>query len=833
MKEGEINMTITKDNNKAYDNLGELTAEDLFAGIYSELTGKKDEILSSGAAKLSTTQKERMFGFKSDKALYGLNYQSAYKAGNVRWKFPRTELILLDDTYDVVEGAFDRLLSDCEDGKTAFLRTCPETPRHGVFDSIAVTKEILKDTWIELTQSMKEHDPKGCLILQPFIHATSSAVLAPQQFAAIAAGHDGITAGHSRMLYFALNPTQKYLSNDIEMVSKNKYVFDETTKTTNYELEFVYQRTEEYEKIMGGGDEPFLTQIRGSPPNPPRGSPFTWHANKFCPNYNVEDVNEELICPDDTCLKVASIDGSAGTTGRFEAKEVWTASGLEEVAWLEENITRELCPDGFVISHPTGSLMSHICAHARQHSIPYVVGEVNVGDRFTEGSPTWLALDPNWDILPQPYNACAPEYIEAFKAGLLRSQTHWQRQQGWFAHFFHQWAGGMNYNGIEGAYLAGGFVGWMTKGILALSLGEMRYSKGHKKNMTVDIWPTLTAMMGETKWEEVSGTKHAGTTRQHYYALVEQMNVDTTEIGLALQWCKKQFSTGWGANTNFGGTNWGECASRGATVCKSVNVFLDNPCEDTLNELIGEVNLAKNLEHNGGFLYNKFLSRKAFDYSSLHADEGLFSHSPVSLAYMFRTYELAADFLDGEINEKNAPPNTDWITLFNFLKGKGASYFRQNFIAHSLEIPEALRDAAVACGPKYMHFTNKYSSGEAYIPCGMTTCELCKENDVLVMDLKYGGASSQLLTNSYPEVFMAGGKNISSLDSYAVASLLREKKYQEVTPQMWINGWNGLNKLDVTYPLLSELLSKFLRNQMSDDNNWTDTVLKVLKEEGQ
>jgi hypothetical protein len=845
-------MTITKDDNKAYDDIGELTAEDLFADIYIELTGKKEDIITSGKFKESTTQKERLFGMQSQKADDLIKVDLAYKGGSIRWKPLPLELILLDDTIDVVDAAFGRILPECEDGETAFLRACPEFARHGVLESIKVTKETLQEEWISLSETMKKEDPRGCMILQPFVHATSSAVLAPQQFATIGKGHDGITAGNERTLYFALNPCQTYMSNDINMIN-NSHEFDIKTGTTNYELEFVYKRDEEYKKKMGGGNEPYITQIRASPPNPPRAPPFTWHTNVSCPNYKVEDVNEELDCPDNTCMKVAKITGSAGPTGRCEAKDmteflstsgiaslgaVWTATGLEEVAWLEENITRDKCPDGFVISHPTGSLMSHICAHARQHSIPYVVGEVNVGDRFTEGSPTWLALDPNWDIVPQPYNACCPEYIEAFKAGLRRSQTHYQRQQGWFAHFFHQWAGGMNYNGVNDAYLSGAFVGWMTKAILALSLGEMRYSKGHKKNMMVDVWPTLTAMMGVTKWEEVSGNKHAGETRQHYYALVEQMNIDTTEIGLALNWCKKQFATGWGSNTSYGGTNWGECASRGAAVCRAVDVFLDNPCSDTLNELMGEVNLAKNLEHNGGFLYNKFLSKKAFDYSSIHVDDageksGLFSHSPDSLAYMFRTYELASELMDGEANEKNAAPNADWVTLFTFLKGKGVSYYRQNFIAHSNEIPEALRDAAVACGPKYMHYTNKYSTSEGFVPCGMTTCKLCKENDVLVMDLKYGGASSQLLTNSYPEVFMAGGKNISSLDSYAVASLLREKKYQEVTPQMWINGWNGLNKLDVTYPLLSELLSKFLRNQMSDDNNWTDTVLKVLKEEGQ
>jgi hypothetical protein len=810
---------MTKDDETKDDDTKGMSVEELFADFFNTAKETNAKQVKKSSIQFSTISQERRILCSSQKASDMIKYQIHYNSGEVRWKPPKTELILLTDTYEVVQSAFDRLLPECEDGKTAFLRTCPQEARHGVLESLSVTQETLKDSWKKLVETMEKHDPKGSLILQPFINATSSCVLAPQQFAAVAEGHDGITAGINeetgRMLYFALNPQQTYLSNDIHMVNPN-CKFDTSTKTTNYELEFVYQRDEDFKRKMGGGSEPFITQIRGSPPNPPRELPFTY-------------IDENGV------ERAANIDGSAGPTGRCEAKEVWTASGLEEVAWLEANITRDLCPDGFVISHPTGSLMSHICAHARQHSIPYVVGEVNVGDRFTEGSQTWLALDPNWDIEPQPYNPCVPEYIEAFKAGLLRSQTHWQRQQGWFAHFFHQWVG-LNYNGIETAYLAGGFVGWMVKAILALSLGEMRYSQGNKKNTCVDLWPTLTAIMGETEWEELSGEKHAGTTRQHYYALLEQLNLDTVEMEMALRWCKKHFSTGWGTHTSFGGANWGACASRGADVCKSVNAFLAEPNQETLNDLIGEVNLAKNLEHNGGFLYNKFLSRKAFDYSSLHTDKagnqtGLFSHSPDSLAYMFRTYELAREFLDGDANKGNKAPTNDWVEIFGFLNGKGASYFRQHFIASDLDVPESIRNAAIACGPKLLHYNNKYSTEESYVPCGISTCELCIKNDVLVVNLKYGNVGSQLLSTSYPEVFMAGGKEVSSVDSYAVASLLREKKYTEVTPKMWIDGWNGLNKLDAAYALLSDLMSKFLSNQMADNNQWTEEVLKLLKEE--
>ena len=97
----------------------------------------------------------------------------------------------------------------------AFLRACPEFARHGVLESIQVTEETLRDDWKHLRAQMVEHDPNGCMILQPFISASSSSVLGPQEYAAVSEGHDGITAGHGRVLYFILNPDDTLMTEHI------------------------------------------------------------------------------------------------------------------------------------------------------------------------------------------------------------------------------------------------------------------------------------------------------------------------------------------------------------------------------------------------------------------------------------------------------------------------------------------------------------------------------------------------------------------------------------------------------------------------------------------
>ena len=843
-----------KDEDKTYDDLGSLTAADLFDAIWQE---KKDDVTAerdAGEAYLNTVTAARTSMVKSQKTDSLVRVIAAYNAGKGSWIIPQTELLLLDDDYEVVKNAFARIMKE-SNGNVAFLRACPEHARHGVLESVEVTVDDLEEKWRALNQKMIDNDPNGCLILQPFIPATSSLVLSPKQFAAVAQGHDGITAGGDGLLYYILNPQDTMMSDHFYALNPKKH------QLGKYEVEMVYKNDKNFNRSFKGNTA-YLTQIRGSPPHHPRQPPFTYYLDPAT-RKPVATQYVDVIVPSGEKRTIvdekwaegyiktsANVDGLI-PEGGVEVKQVWTATGLEEVAWLEEKITKETMPDGFVISHPTGSMMSHICAHARQHGIPYIVSEVQVGDYWVEGSPSWLALDPDRVILPMPYDPCTEEYIDSFNSGLHNSLIHWQRQQGWLAHFFHQWVG-MNYNGKTSPFLAGGFVGWMTKAILALCMGELRHSAQYKRDTMVDLFPVMTAMMGTDNWADITsltvmdddgkptkqaGNPHAVTAanghRKHYYAMMERVNVGFQEQRLALQWCKKQFSTGW--SNNYGGKAWAECAQLGVDVCDAVIQFQKTPSRGTLEQLIGAVNAPKNAEHNGGFLYGKFLLKKAFDYSSTHTDEegnvsGLFNTSPESLSLMFKSYEIAYDFMFNEPNEDCFVPDMDWVELFNYLRGKGAPYWRSTFITLDNDVPLLLREAAISCGPELMHFNNKWSQGENFIPCGIDTCEKCKEHDVVVMKLKYGDdAHGLLLTPSYPSVFLAGSTSKSSPITYAVVQLLRERKYNDVTPSMWVEAWNGLNQTDQVYPLLSKFLTKFAKNQVSDDQDWMDEIVQLTK----
>jgi hypothetical protein len=783
---------------------GELDASKMFEAFFESVTQVAE---SESSELLETVTIERIERVVAQKANSLLKYIRSYKAGNAPWVTPDTELILLEDGFDVINAAFKRT------GDVSFLRACPEFARHGVLESLKVEQSDLRAQWKYLVDVMKREDPNGCLILQPFIPATTSCVLAPQQYASVGVGHDGITAGHGYDAYFLMSPSESTLTEHMETIGH---------KHGEYELEFVYDGTPNFNVSRAAVGTPYLTQIRGAPPHPIMGAPF---------NYKDEDG---IIRTADTHVAIPD--------GRIECKEVWVASGLESVAYLEEFITKDKCPEGYVISEPNGSLLSHICAHARQHSIPYVVGEVNVGDKWTEGSPCWGALDPTWSIKPQPYDPCSPDYLAQFSAGLLHSKTTWQRQQGWLAHFFHQWVG-TGTNGKHTAYLAGGFCGWMAKAILALGLGELRHANTLKKNITVDTWPVLTAMMGQNNWRDVSGHYYAtpnGVTggRLHYYAMMEHLDLNYDEIKLALEWTSKQFTSGWSGA--YGGKAWADCCNRGISLCEAIIKFEEDGNAETLKVLLGAVNSAKNAEHNNGFLYGKFLSKKAFDYSSMHTEEmadgthrqtGLFSHDPSAIQDMFRAFEITRSFVESKGNHMVARPVNDWTQLFKFVKGKTPTYWRNNFIAESQNIPVYLREAAERCGEEYLHFNNKFSHEEHFVPCGIEHCVKCKEHDVVVMKLQYGkDIAGLLLTPEYPEVFFAQGEEKSSVMSYGTVQMLRDREYDKITPRMWLEAWKGLNNQDPVFPELSSLLTKFVKNQMADSQEWTEKVLHIFNE---
>ena len=339
----------------------DMDVADLFDSMFEQIEEEVAYEKKSGKTLKDTVTDPRMAKIHSQKAKSFAKYVQSFKGGLAPWIPPATEYILLEDEYEIVLAAYHRIMKGQPEGSKAFVRACPEVARHGVLESIEVTLETLQEDWMHLVKMMKAEDPNGCLMIQPFIPATSSCVLGPQQYATIATGHDGVTAGHGRKLYLLFNPDDNTMSSHMDSLGH---------KRGTYEIEMVYQRNTEFKSEKSNGPAAWLTQIRGSAPHEIREPPFTYYTENDIPvNTKYLDTKKKVVDKEYHKSKghvknIASTD-CAIPGGQIEVKKVWVASGLEEVAWLEANITKDKCPEGFVISHPNGSLISHICAHGR------------------------------------------------------------------------------------------------------------------------------------------------------------------------------------------------------------------------------------------------------------------------------------------------------------------------------------------------------------------------------------------------------------------------------------------------------------------------------------
>ena len=162
---------------------------DIMQGLWEDVANESAEVveaIKTNKSDYGTLTPDRLAKVMSQKAA------SLIKDRQKNSVYPSLpiELLLLEDD-DALAAAALTYIEDELVNEYAFIRACPEVARHGVIESIKVTRETYMDEWRRLATIMKEQDPNGCMLLQPFIDATSSMVLAPNQYAVVGEGHDG------------------------------------------------------------------------------------------------------------------------------------------------------------------------------------------------------------------------------------------------------------------------------------------------------------------------------------------------------------------------------------------------------------------------------------------------------------------------------------------------------------------------------------------------------------------------------------------------------------------------------------------------------------------
>ena len=658
-----------------------------------------------------------------------VNFGKSYSG----YRVPKTLYVLVDDDpWEVVKWCESTISVDTD----IFVRTCPLNPRHGVLESTRCVnhKNAIVKTIQHLQAVMLEHDPEGCLIVQPYQPAVASCVLAPNMYVVFGEGHDGVTAGTNysdagTSLMFPLSEKEhlfEYALKRMSQETENEVDYD----INKHEIEMVFNDGEsnrQWDDDYINSVKAILTQIRGCDEHIQVGTP-----------------------PEGVSINGSIPDGDVVVT------ETVVMTGLEQVQWLEENITKELCPDGFVVVEPNGSLLSHINAHCRTHGIPYVItDEVCVGDTWTEVASGWVIQNNDGDFVANPYNPW--QHISAFRDGVTYGNAHWNRKQSALSTFFHQWMGQPCNDPELSAFLGGVFCAWIVKATIAATVGEMRHARSQKKNYRVTIPLAINSFMGVepmSDWDMDSGIG-IPQNRRPYHRWMRDVIVDWEQASYLLTYMHDEYKTGW--SSAYGGPKWGDGASKGARVARLIHQLMQasaDELEEVGKELVEAVNALENAQHNNGGLLNKFGSD-----TMIHFTAGTLGYEEGQMRHALHSYMIAMDIVNDRVETNAQECNTLWEDVVGFFS-KSPSYFRSNHVFKHTDAPEDVQtvidkwnESSVLTHMFHGDSSHQYNKTghESYIPTGHS----CDGQDTNHFNKLSVQNNTSVPTNTY-DVFLLG-----------------------------------------------------------------------------
>ena len=591
-----------------------------------------------------------------------------------------------------------------------FVRACPLTPRPGVLESSpAFTLDELRDTLTRIADKMLsvdtadttayDHgliDPFGCIIVQRFVKADASAVVAPNSYIMMGDSHDGITAGSATLRLALPHQSDWNTSKNLSMLNIDPALIElEFISRINGSGEDMNERVTRHNRgSMAINHESYIVQLRGS----------SGHTPLVTPPAGV------------------TINGSI-PQGKVEVKSVHIVhdSGDEELARLEE-LLRSNPSKGTVVSH-IGSGASHLSHHAgqcRKYGVPYIVNEVEVGQQWQEVASGWVTTDKKFKA--KPYNPF--EYNDAFKSGLQVGLYRFARQHGWLSNHFHQFIGAPLIDPSNTAFFGGVFVGWLVNAGLSVSVGELR----HSPNMRNEKHTYMTPLVVSSIYGDRLREKHDRTmsdNRKHYYMAIEDKPITLDSIIALFKWTSKQYHGGWSGG--YGGAKYKKSVDNTLKLAQAIKRYLKKPTEQHMLDVLGDANMCENNMHNTGFFFNKFLSKTALDWGT---NAGLIELNPMEF---FRVYYAAYD----AYQHRDADHDSQDVThILKYVENITNESLQSNPIFLRSDLPQEMRDLEERItgyggfhgnGVHGNAHTGYESSNSQFIPCGSLHCDKCKD----------------------------------------------------------------------------------------------------------
>jgi len=628
------------------------------------------------------------------------------------WKTLRTAAVSLvpaddpmpEDIDSFIEGVLLALATKVKAGwgidneyYPLFVRACPLVPRPGVLESsradtyeevLTVARRIIT-TMMSPDPSdspMYEHgitDPHGTVMVQPFINADASAVVAPNHYIIMGPDNDGVTAGTDGDGFLTAIPCthDKDVATDLSSLNY---------KPEEIEIEFVSEAScgrNNIRQALRESNAPSqryaMVQLRGSD-------------------------GVRMISPPP---KGVTISGTFHGAERITINHIHRVSdNTEEQLDKMEQALREGMPEGSVVLHPNGSHLSHHAGQCLKYGVPYIASvEPKVGEQWTQASAGWVVLDNDGTYKPQPYDPLdyTDEFIEGFNIGF----SNFARQHGWLSNHFHQFIGGPLMSPSDTAKLGGAFVAWLINGSLSVGFGELRHITSQTKNATLLPFATMTAIYGVDKWKEVY-SHHLSDNRRHYYTMIEKNPATLESVIDILKFAESCYKLDWSGS--YGGKKYLRSCRNARMLGELMHDFISKPSKKKFKNIIEKANDVEHAVHNTGFFFNKFISKAALDWGT----------NPTAVRVQprnfFTIYRAASDIIHGTVS-----PTEDYTHIIELA--------HKTTMKSLKEKPLALHDNALGEAVSYLHFNHRHPMNSKhsqydspmFIPCGVSGCERC------------------------------------------------------------------------------------------------------------
>ena len=579
-----------------------------------------------------------------------------------------------------------------------FVRACPLNPRPGVLESsradtteeVAIIAQRIISTMMSPDPSdspMYESgliDPNGMLIVQPFINAHASAVVAPNNYILMGRDNDGITAGKDGLRVAIPLSDDPRVNRDFDLLGLDP---------EHIEIEFVSQRIED------------------SINNALRNSNYTVQQRLAM----VQLRGSEGHRPISPAPKGVTINGTFHGADRITINHIHLVSdNTDEQLDLMEQALREGMPEDSVVLHPNGSHLSHHAGQCFKYGVPYIASaEPQVGEQWTQAALGWVVLDNEGTYEPQAYDPL--DFTHAFIEGFDIGFSNFARQHGWLSNHFHQFIGGPIGDAEQTAKLAGAYTAWLINATLSVGFGEIRHTYGNANNSTALVMATAHAVYGADAWKEVTGGNMMASQRREYYTTVEQ-NPTTLESVIGLfSFLERVYSLDW--SSSYGGAKYGESCKNGRLLAESVIKFFANSTNSNFKALISTANLVEHNVHNNGFFFNKFISKSALDWGTDPSSVRVTPQEFFSVYY-------AADHI------MNSYPQTlnDTTHITDLAKTITVGAMKKTPLG---EMDNIIAKSVPSLNKYYRHPQGKYSQthSNTFLRCGVKNCDRCVEHD--------------------------------------------------------------------------------------------------------